>query len=81
MSRAAPGRVTVPSQTPHLPLMKPLQFFLIRLTRTLMALLLFPAGLSTSHTIRQPELTVLLKSTVFVRGLQTRLQPFPYVFI
>ena len=28
MSRAAPGRVTVASQTPHLPLMKPLQSFM-----------------------------------------------------
>ena len=30
MSRAAPGRVTVASQTPHLPLLKPLQFFFIQ---------------------------------------------------
>ena len=27
MSRAAPGRVTVASETPHLPLIKPLQGF------------------------------------------------------
>ena len=53
MSRAAPGRVTVASQTPHQPLMKPLQSFMkIRSTRTLIAPLPFSAGLSinTSHS-------------------------------
>ena len=39
--------------------------------------LFFSAGLSTSHTIRRPEPTVLPKTTVFVRGLQKPLQSLP----
>ena len=51
MSQAAPDRVTVAFQTPHLPLIKPLQsFHESGQPGLVMAPLPFSTGLSTSHS-------------------------------